>query len=207
VRARRIFAVAALLALPGVARAQITEEPPPPFPDPAKFAHGFYTDGEIGAVTFVGKAGDKLGTGIALGARLGYDLLRFVALQLHVLGSTHQGSFPGTPENDQLLQVYQGTAELKLTFTLRQLSIYGYGAGGLARMSSNLLATAGLMGSPGQNPATVSQNSTVIGGGGGLDWHTLNRHFSLGLNVGYVQLADVSASGALATTVYLRYTF
>jgi hypothetical protein len=201
--------VALLLAVPLCANAQITEEPPPPFPDPAKFAHGLYTDGEVGAVTWIGKAGDKLGTGFGLGARLGYDLFRFVAIQLHVLGSTHQGNFPNMPQNDQLLQVYQGTAELKLTYTFRQLSIYGYGGFGLGRMSSNLLASAGLMGPPGgaANPAAVSLNTFVLDGGGGFDWHTLNRHFSLGLNVGYSQLTEVSASGTLATTVYLRYTF
>jgi hypothetical protein len=199
--------VALLLALPVCAHAQITEEPAPPFPDPAKFAHGLYADGEVGAVTFIGKAGDKLGTGVALGARLGYDVFRFVSIQLHALGSTHQGSFPNLPQNDQLLQVYAGTAEMKLTWTFRQLSIFGYGGFGIARMSSNLLASAGLMGPPAQNPAAVSLYSTVIGGGGGFDWHTLNRHFSLGLNVGYLQLADVTASGTLATTVYLRYTF
>jgi hypothetical protein len=196
-----------MLAIPVCARAQITEEPAVPFPDPAKFAHGLYTDGEVGAVTFIGKAGDKLGTGVALGARLGYDLVRFVAVQLHVLGSTHQGNFPNLPQNDQLLQVYVGTAEIKLTLTFRQLSVFGHFDGGVARMSSNLLASAGLMGPPAENPATVSLYSTVLGAGGGIDWHTLNRHFSLGLNVGYLQFADVSSSGTLATTVYLRYTF
>src|SRR5690242_16111129 len=109
---RRAALVLALLA-PTYAHAQITEEPPVPFPDPAKFSHGLYADGEVGAVTWIGKAGDKLGTGFALGARLGYALFRFVSLQLHGLGSTHQGNFPNSPQNDQLLQVYQGTAELK----------------------------------------------------------------------------------------------
>lgn len=203
----RKFIVALLVAVPLCAHAQITEEPPVPFPDPAKFAHGLYADGEVGAVTWIGKAGDKLGTGFGLGARLGYDVFRFVAIQLHVLGSTHQGSFPNMPQNDQLLQVYQGTAELKLTYTFRQLSIYGYGGFGIGRMSSNLLVSAGLMGNMPLNPAAVSLNTLIVDGGGGFDWHTLNRHFSLGLNVGYSQLSDVSASGTLATTVYIRYTF
>src|SRR5207237_2498269 len=127
-----------------------------------KFAHGLYTDGEVGAVTFIGKAGDKLGTGVALGARLGYDLFRFVAIQLHVLGSTHQGTFPNLPQNDQLLQVYAGTAELKLTYTFRQLSVFGTFGAGIARMSSNLLNSAGLMGPPAANPAAVSLNSPAI---------------------------------------------
>ena len=194
------LSLGALLAGLRPARAQITEEPAPPFPDPRKFAHGFYAEGEVGAVTFVGKAGDKMSPGIALGARLGYELTRWLAMQLHALGSTHQGNFENMPEADQLLQIYQGTAELRLTYTFRQLSLFAAGGAGVARLSSNLLATAGLTG-----PDT--RTSFEVGGGGGLDYHTLNRHFSLGLTGEFLELDSVKSSGTLATTVYLRYTF
>jgi hypothetical protein len=183
-----------------LARAQITEEPAPPFPDPAKFSHGLYAEGEIGAVTLLGRAGDKLSPGVALGARLGYDLLRWVALQAHVLGSTHEGSFDGAPLDGQLLQVYQISAELKVTYTFRQLSLFGAGGMGAARLSSNLLAAAGLA------PAG-KRTFYAVGGGAGLDYHTLNRHFSVGLYAGYMDLLDLHAAGALVTTTYLRYTF
>ena len=46
-----------LLAGASAARAQVTAEPSAVvFPDPAKFAHGLYTEGEVGAVSFFGKA-------------------------------------------------------------------------------------------------------------------------------------------------------
>jgi hypothetical protein len=185
--------------LPRLGHAQITEEPSVPFPDPEKFSHGLYAEGEIGAVTFLGRAGDKIGTGVAVGARLGYDLARWISVQAHVLGSTHEGGMGGGLE-DQLLQVYQATGELKLTYTFRQLSLFASGGGGVARMGSNLLTIIGLM-------PSGSRTTAAAGGGGGFDWHTLNRHFSAGVYVGFLHLVDVRDSGLLATTVYLRYTF
>ena len=53
------------------------------FPDPAKFAHGLYTEGEVGAVVFFGPAGEDVAPGFAIGARVGYDLFRFFAVQAH----------------------------------------------------------------------------------------------------------------------------
>src|SRR4029077_13848073 len=90
------------------ARSQVTDEPNPViFPDPTKFARGLYTEGEIGSVVLFGPAGGKVGPGFAIGTRVGYDLTRFLAVQLHGIGSTHQTSFPGIPQDDQLLQLYQ----------------------------------------------------------------------------------------------------
>src|SRR5262249_18863442 len=193
------FALASLLA-PAL-HAQITDEPAPPFPDPAKFAHGLYADAEAGAVVFLGRAGDKMSPGIAVGARVGYELTRWFALQAHVLGSTHEGDFPGMPEAGQLLQLYQFTAEARFTMTFRQVSVFAVGGAGFARMSSNLLATAGLL----EHPNGLL--SATFGGGGGIDWHTLNRHFSVGLVAEFRALADVRGSSTLPTTAYLRYTF
>ena len=42
---------------------------------------------------------------------------------------------------------------------------------------------------------------------GGIDYHSLSRHFSIGLRAGYFVLFDVSSSQDLITTAYLRYTF
>ncbi|HJZ86448.1 MAG TPA: outer membrane beta-barrel protein [Polyangia bacterium] len=196
-----VLAALAVMGGPSRVCAQITDEPAPPFPDPAKFSHGLYAEGEVGAVSFLGRAGDKMSTGVAVGARLGYEVFRWFAIQLHALGSTHQGSFENMPEAGQLMQLYQMTAEGKLTLTYRRVSVFGAGGGGIVRMSSNLLATVGLLKDP------TSLNSVAFGGGGGIDWHTLNRHFSLGAQIGFLLLADVRESGLLSTTLYLRYTF
>src|SRR6185436_11616160 len=96
--------LAALMSLPAIAtsaRAQVTKEPDAAiFPDPKKFAHGLFTEGEVGAVAFLGPAGDAVSPGFAIGTRIGYDIFRFFALQVHGLGSTHITKANGGPLGD-----------------------------------------------------------------------------------------------------------
>jgi hypothetical protein len=180
------------------ASAQVTSEPSAViFPDPAKFARGFYTEGEVGAVSFFGPASSAVSPGFAVGARFGYDIFRFFALQLHALGSTHQTK-GDTPFAGQLLQTYQGTVEGKLTIRFVQWSIFAEGGFGAARMSTNLLYALGY---------ARYRTGFTAGGGGGVDYHSLSRHFSIGVRGGYWMLFDVSNSQNLITTAYLRYTF
>lgn len=180
------------------ARAQVTSEPSAViFPDPAKFAHGLYTEGEFGGLKFLGRAGNELSLGFAVGARIGYDLARFFSVQVHLMGSTHQ-SQGDTPIAGQLLQMYQGTIEGKLTLRWVQWSLFAEGGVGAARMSSNLLYARML--------ATYRTGLTT-GGGGGLDYHFLSRHFSVGLRAAYYVLGDVKGSQNVTSTIYLRYTF
>lgn len=189
----------ALLA-PAVARAQITQEPAAPYPDARKFAHGLYAEAELGAVMFLGDAREPLGAGTAVGGRLGYDLLRWASLQVHAFASTHTTRFPGQPQTGQLLQFYQGTAELKLTAAFGQVSAHLFGGGGLARLSTNLLGTTGLT-----DPDVRS--TPVFLGGAGVDYHPLTRHFSFGLIADFTNYQALHAPGAVVLTTYARYTF
>jgi len=180
------------------AHAQVTSEPSAVvFPDPTKFAHGFFTEGEFGVLSFSGRASDEIAPGFAVGARAGYDIFSFFAVQLHLLGSTHQ-SQGDTPIAGQLLQVYQGTVEGKLTLRLVQWSFFVEGGLGAARMSSNLLYARGL---------AKYRTGFTYGGGGGIDYHFLSRHFSIGVRGDFYVLSDVTSSRDVATTMYLRYTF
>src|SRR5262245_21570451 len=154
------------------ARAQVTSEPSAVvFPDPTKFAHGFYTEGEFGVLWFNGRASDAIAPGFAVGARVGYDLVRFFSLQAHLVGSTHETQ-GDTAVAGQLLQMYQLTVEGKFTLRLVQWSFFGEGGIGLARMSSNLLFALGL--------EPKYRTGMTFGGGGGIDYHLLSRHFSVG---------------------------
>ncbi|HVR64901.1 MAG TPA: outer membrane beta-barrel protein [Polyangia bacterium] len=194
-------AAAAACSLLSAARvcAQVTDVPNPViFPDPAKFARGLYTEGEIGALIFFGAAGDRIGPGVALGARVGYDVARWLALQAHAIGSTHETKFAGMPQAGQIIQLYQATAELKLTIRIVQTSIFLEGGGGLARLSTNLLETVGDSG---------QRNGLTAGGGAGIDYHSLSRHFSVGVRGGYFWLRDIKGSAQVTATAYLRYTF
>jgi Outer membrane protein beta-barrel domain len=194
-----VVAAALFLFWAARAHAQVTDVPNPViFPDPAKFARGLYTEGEIGALIFFGTAGDRIGPGVALGGRVGYDLARWVALQAHVIGSTHETKFSGMPQAGQIIQLYQATAELKVTIRIVQTSIFLEGGGGLARLSTNLLETVGGSG---------ARNGLTAGGGAGVDYHSLSRHFSLGVRAGYFWLRDIKDSAQVTATAYLRYTF
>jgi len=191
------LATSTLLA-PARARAQVTTEPNKViFPDPSKFARGLYTEGEVGGVAFYGPAGSKVAPGMGLGMRLGYDLNRFLAVQVHALGSTHQTTFPGQPQDGQILQLYQGMAEAKATYRFGQTSIFLEDGVGAARLSTNILATVDL---------TKWRTGLTAGGSAGFDYHSLSRHFSLGVRAGYFWLRDISGSQDLIAVAYLRYT-
>jgi len=180
------------------ARAQVTSEPTAAvFPDPAKFAHGLFTEGEVGGLAFFGKAGDDLAPGFAIGARVGYDIFSFLAVQAHLLGSTHE-TRDGTVLSGQLFQTYQGTIEAKGTLRWSQWAIFVEGGLGAARMSSNLLYALNL--------ARYRVGFTA-GGGAGIDYHSLSRHFSVGVRGDFYWLRDVTGSSDLMATSYLRYTF
>ena len=192
--------VATSLWLAGArASAQVTTEPAAAiFPDPSKFARGLYTEGEVGAVAFFGRAGDAVAPGFAIGARVGYDLTRFLAVQLHALGSTHETKGDG-PAAGQLLQTYQGMAEGKATLRFGQTSLFAEGGIGLTRFSTNLLYTLGV--------EPHFRTGLTLGGGGGFDYHSLSRHFSVGVRAWFNTLRDLNASRDLVATTYLRYTF
>jgi hypothetical protein len=195
-----VLAPALLLLAAAPARAQVTKEPEAAiFPDPKKFARGLYTEGEVGAVAFMGPAGDAVSPGFAIGARVGYDLFSFFAVQIHGLGSTHLTKAGTRPEGDQLIQTYQGTVEGKLTLRFGQLSLFGEGGVGVVRLSTNLLYQLGV--------EQQYRTGLAAGGGGGIDYHSLSRHFSIGLRGELYWLRDLSSSKDLVVTTYLRYTF
>jgi hypothetical protein len=191
--------VAATAAAPR-ARAQVTKEPEAAiFPDPNKFARGLYTEGEVGAVTFFGPAGENVAPGFAIGARVGYDVFRFLAVQAHGLGSTHLTKASERPQGDQLIQTYQGSLEAKLSLRFGQLSLFGEGGVGLLRLSTNLLYVLGV--------EPQFRTGLMAGGGAGVDYHSLSRHFSIGLRGELYWLRDLRSSKDLIVTTYLRYTF
>jgi hypothetical protein len=189
-----------LLLLPAGARAQVTNEPVSPYPDPTKFARGLFGEAEVGTLVFVGEAASSVGPGAVVGARFGYDFFRWVAVQVHATGSTHVTSFRDMPQTGQLLQLYQGTGELKLTVRFGQFAVAAWGGGGLARLSSNLLGTTGLT-----DPDV--QNTSVFLGGLGADYHTMSRHFSFGISGGFAKYQKVHTTGAISATAFVRYTF
>jgi hypothetical protein len=197
---RRLATVLTTLALfSAPARAQVIAEPaPPPFPDPRKFARGFFVTGELGAMVYLGRATQYAGAGVHFGVRLGYDLTRWLALQAHVAGSSNDANLP-PPTVGQSFQTFLYAGELRAQVQIRRVAISFEGGAGITQLSNNVLDQ--VMISAGGNLISLA-----VVGGAGLDYHTLNRHFSVGLNADYIWMQAFNSTSALTATAYLRYT-
>jgi hypothetical protein len=182
------------------ARAQITDEPVSPYPDPRLFARGWFAQAEIGATIPLGAARAAIHTGPAFGVRAGWEFARWVGLQVRGAGSTHAVEVEGLPEVDQLMQVVLVAGELRLAVPIGAWAINAQGGAGRARFSTNILGTAGLT-DPGVRV------STLFGGSLGVDYHSRSRHFSGGLIAGMDKLQRLKTTGLLNVALYLRYTF
>ncbi|MEO6951428.1 MAG: adventurous gliding motility protein CglE [Polyangia bacterium] len=193
-----VFSVAGVTGLASVAHAQvISEQAPPVFPDPKHFARGFYAQGELGALVYVGRAGKFAGPGPAFSVRLGYDILRWLSIQAHVLGSSGQVNIPG-PTDGQSFQTLVYGGELHGQVQIRRVGLYAEAGAAAAHIPSNVLDDAGITGG--------HKISLAVVAGGGLDFHTLNRHFSFGVGADYLWLASFSKSSAVTAQAFLKYT-
>ncbi len=180
------------------ARAQVITEPaPPPWPDPKKFAKGPFASGEVGAFAYLGRAGRYADPGVAFGVRLGYDLVRWLDVQAHVLGASSDATTP-PPTTGQSFQTYLYAGEVRLKLQLHRFQLFAEGGAALAQVSTNVLEQVGV--------THGSNFSFAVVAGGGLDYHTLNRHFSVGLGADDVWMASFTGGHALSADVYLRYT-
>jgi hypothetical protein len=190
------------LFFPAAAHAQIVAEPaPPPFPNPRKFARGFFASGELGALVYLGRATQYAGAGPTFGVRLGYDLTRWLAVQAHVSGASNDASVP-PPTVGQSFQTYLYAGEVRAGVQLRRFNLFLEGGAGLTQLSNNVLDQVALSAAA----TGGSLFSLAIIAGAGLDYHTLNRHFSVGLDADWVFMPSFAATSALAVTAYLRYT-
>jgi hypothetical protein len=186
------------LLLSTVAHAQvIVEQAPPPFPNPKKFARGFFAQGEIGTLIFLGPTARYASPGVNVGARIGYDLFRWLAIQGHFAGSMMNANLPA-PTTGQSFQTLLYAAEVRLSVQIRRVQLYAQGGAGIGQLSNNVL------------DRVMITNGTLVSfavvAGGGIDLHTLNRHFSLGLGADYVWLQNFSNTSGLLINAYLKYT-
>lgn len=193
-----VFALTATALVSKQARGQITDPQVALFPDPTKYARGLFVEAETGGTIFFGPVRTHLDPGFALGGRAGYDLARFFAVQVHLLGSTHLTAFTDEPHGQQLLQLYRALGEARFTLRAQSWGVIAQGGAGLAHTSTNVLQLAGL---------NRYRNSLAAGGGLGVDYHTLSRHVAVGLRADAYYLRDLAKSTDLTVAIYLRYTF
>lgn len=195
---RSCLLVLGLCCVAPAAEAQVIGEPPPPPRADAKhYSRGVFASGEVGALALLGRPSRFASPGPAFGVRIGYDILRVLALQLHGVGASLDATTP-PPTSGQAFQTYLYTAELRVSLPLGRISIFFEGGGGLAQVSSNVLDGVGVTRGNTFSPAAI--------GGAGLDYHTLNRHFSFGLGSDFFWLQAFSNAPGLLVDAYLRYT-
>ena len=107
------------------------------------------------------------------------------------------------PQDDQLLQLYQGIAEAKLTIRFGQTSIFAEGG----RRGAPVVESAGHGDVPGRLPHPLAHR---VHGGRRRRASTITRCRATsrsGCAAGYFWLRDISGSQDLIVTTYLRYTF
>jgi hypothetical protein len=164
------------------------------------FSSGLYAEAEAGALMFLGDARRPLGTGVAVGVRLGYEIGRWLAIQGHALSATHETDFDSGPQSDQLLQVLQATGELKLSIPLGQWSVFGYGGGGSPACPPTCWGRRA-------SPISTSASRRCSAAAAALTTTPAARHFSFGVNAAFWKLPQLYTTGAMTGTLYIRYTF
>ena len=173
------------------------EADPTVFPDPKKFSRGFFVEAGIGPAVPLGRTSKVLSTGFSIGARTGYEIRRWVALQLHAAGVLSR--YDDGVLRRELLQQFAYTGEIRFAVPVRRFLIAAQGGAGIYQLSNNLLQVAGI----------ADDNRRI-----GLAWdaslafdiHSLNRHFSGGIVATYVGMPALRNSGTLLLHVVMRYT-
>jgi hypothetical protein len=129
--------------------------------------------------------------------RLGYDILRWLSVQGHVLGSAGSVNLPG-PEHGQSYETLVYGGEVHLQAQIRRVGLFAEGGVACAQIPTNVLDEAGITGGHHFSLAAI--------GGGGIDFHTLNRHFSFGASVDYLWMEKFDKSSALSAQAFIKYT-
>ncbi|MBC8074168.1 MAG: hypothetical protein IAG13_37960 [Deltaproteobacteria bacterium] len=172
-------------------------EDPTVFPDPRKFSRGFFVEAGAGPGIPIGRTARVLSTGFALSARTGYEIRRWVALQLHATGMISRYD-DGVLRRELFGQGFY-TGEARLGVPFRRFLIAVHGGAGLAHASNNLMQVAG-----------IADDNRRIGlawdAGLSFDIHSLNRHFSGGFIGTFIGTPALANSGMLLLQLYLRYT-
>lgn len=195
-RARPAAAVRALAALALAALATLGA---PASADAAKYSTGFYAEAGLGATGFLGQTGAYAAPGPAFGLRAGYDLFSWFSVGALLAGSTHEATVPPPPEREYF-QLYHLAADGRLTVRYRRVAVFAEGALGLAILNTNVLEKVSVT-------DRDERSSIAFTGGGGIDYHTQNRHFSFGLAGGWTMYSGFAASQSVSIRLYLRYTY
>lgn len=170
---------------------------PTVFPDPRKFSRGFFVEAALGPAVPIGAAAKVLSPGFSFSARAGYEVRRWIALDLHATGLLHR--YHDAVLHRELLGQGVYTGELRLGVPFRRFMIAAHGGFGVMQTSNNLLQIAGV--APDNRRFGVAWDAALS-----FDVHSLDRHISGGFIASFIGMPALRSSGALLLSLYLRYT-
>ncbi|HEY1548439.1 MAG TPA: hypothetical protein VGG28_11490 [Kofleriaceae bacterium] len=160
---------------------------------------GFLAEGGLGAVAFLPKVNKDAGVGPELELRVGRDVFSWFSLDLFAAASTHEATLP-PPPTGQYFQLYRAGADGRLNLRFNAIGIFAEGGVGAAMVSSNVLEPVDIT-KPGQ------RFSIQFHGGVGVEYQLENRHYGIGIAVDGFLVPQFSEMKAIASRLYLRYTY
>ncbi|MFL5261796.1 MAG: adventurous gliding motility protein CglE [Anaeromyxobacteraceae bacterium] len=207
----RLKAIIIAALLPSGALAQGAGQSAPPMPeDPrapryAEVERGLFTNFEVGWLQlfktpvadvkkfpFAAAGGGSAG-GFLVGASVGYDLTRHIALSVYGLGGNLRGNI-----SYGAFSVFSAGGDLRASLIgardrneVERFYVYLHARGGLL-----VTQPTGLFGS----------DDVYLAGGPGIEYFTRLRHFSVGAAVDYAYVVKAKAPG-LSVVPTVRYTF
>jgi hypothetical protein len=163
-----------------------------------KYASGYYAEGGVGTSFYLGEAGKYIAPGPSFALRSGYDLFSWLSLGGKLAGGIHEGDVPPPPDQEYF-QIIEGAAEARVSLRIRRVALFAEGSLGFGYITTNLLDSVGVT-------SPDAYLSLAFGAGGGIDYHTQNRHFSLGLVGDYAVFPTFDSAQGVSVRLYLRYT-
>ena len=160
---------------------------------------GFFAEGGLTGVSFVGNVNHDAAIGPGLDIRIGRDLFSWLSLGVFAAASMHQATLPPPPEG-QYFQLYRGGADARIGIRFNTISLFAEGGVGAAMMSSNVLESV-MITKPGE------RFSIQFHGGAGVEYQLENRHYGVGIAVDAFLVPQFSEMKAIDGRLYLRYTY
>jgi hypothetical protein len=160
---------------------------------------GWFAEGGLGTVNFLGKTASDAALGPALDFRLGRDLFSWFSVGLELAASSHEATLPPPPEG-QWFQLYRGGADVRVGGRFDRIALFAEGLIGGTFISSNVLEKVMIT-----KPA--KSFSVTFQGGAGLEYQLENRHYALGLAADFFIEPQFASMQGIDTRLYLRYTY
>jgi hypothetical protein len=184
---------------PEVAKVETLVAEPKIEPPKRTASSGFFAEGGLGAVNYLGKTAKSAAVGPSLSLRLGIDLFSWFSVGIFAAASNHEATVPPPPDGEWF-QLYRGGGDARLGGRLERIAFFLEGGAGIAIISSNVLQSV-MITTPGQ------KYSITFHGGAGLEYQLENRHFAIGLGVDGFFVKQFANMSAIDSRLYIRYTY